>query len=134
MASSLDSAAPWETIKMKLSFTHFSSQTEGRVPDHHPNLCLLAFAFAELSSQVPFLPMGLLASACSMSPLRAFPDSHPNQFPKELTHGGVITCSHIFHQTRLQLPQGNVCSCSTWPEPRTAPRPVRACKTWVALG
>lgn len=100
IASSLDSAVPWETVKTMLSFTHFSSQTAGRFLTMALT-GLLAFAFAVLSSQVPFLPTELLAHACYMSPLRAFPDTHPNQFPKEPTPCGVITCFHISHQTRL---------------------------------
>lgn len=55
--------------------------TPGAVLERDTNFSVDA-AFAVISSQIPFLPVGLPASACFMSPPLASPDTTPTSFPK----------------------------------------------------
>lgn len=113
--SSLDSAGPWETLKIlmfsSLTFPnrqsfpvldsthgHTRSSSLNTTVNFSVSLPLHLLCFLPIMS---FLPKGLLASTCSVSPLLAFPDTHPDQVPTELTHYAVTSCFHIVHQTRL---------------------------------
>lgn len=114
-ASSLDSAGPWDTLKTRmfslptfpnrqschvLNYTHGHTRSSALNVTVNFSVSLLLHLLCFLPI-MPFLPTGLLASTCSMSPLLAFPDTHPDQVPTEFTHCAVISCFHILHQTGL---------------------------------
>lgn len=92
IASSLDSAAPWETIKMMLSFTHFSSQTVGWFPDHDANLspclciCCAFFPGAFPSNGTPGKCLLHVTSACL--------SQHPPQPVSQKTY--TLWCNYLF--------------------------------------